>query len=74
MTEPALRIDDVTKTYLVSAGAFKGRQALKAVNGVSLKTAIGDRTLRLVIEPSTTVTAVYESGLVPNAQKSNVQR
>jgi peptide/nickel transport system ATP-binding protein len=36
MTEPALRIEDVTKTYLVSAGLFKGQQALRAVNGVSL--------------------------------------
>ena len=36
MTEPILRIEDVRKTYLVSAGVFKGQQALKAVNGVSL--------------------------------------
>lgn len=36
MAEPALRIENVTKTYMVSAGAFKGKRALKAVNGVSL--------------------------------------
>ena len=36
MAEPALRIENVTKTYMVSAGAFKGKQTLKAVNGVSL--------------------------------------
>jgi peptide/nickel transport system ATP-binding protein len=36
MTEPALRIEDLRKTYLVSAGVFKGQRALKAVNGVSL--------------------------------------
>lgn len=41
MTEPALRIDDVTKTYMVSAGAFKGKRALKAVNGVSLRVPKG---------------------------------
>ena len=41
MTEPALRIEDVTKTYRVSAGAFKGKRALKAVNGVSLKVPKG---------------------------------
>jgi peptide/nickel transport system ATP-binding protein len=41
MAEPALRIEDVTKTYMVSAGAFKGRRALKAVNGVSLKVPKG---------------------------------
>jgi peptide/nickel transport system ATP-binding protein len=36
MTEPALRIENLTKTYLVSSGLFKGQQALRAVNGVSL--------------------------------------
>ena len=41
MTELCLRIDNVTKTYLVSAGAFKGRRALRAVNGVSLNVPRG---------------------------------
>jgi peptide/nickel transport system ATP-binding protein len=36
MAEPVLHIQDITKTYMVSAGLFKGQQALKAVNGVSL--------------------------------------
>jgi len=36
MAEPALRIENVTKTYRVSAGAFKGKRPLKAVNGVNL--------------------------------------
>jgi peptide/nickel transport system ATP-binding protein len=36
MAEPVLHIQDITKTYMVSAGFFKGQQALKAVNGVSL--------------------------------------
>ncbi|UCD80604.1 MAG: ATP-binding cassette domain-containing protein [Desulfobacterales bacterium] len=36
MTEQALRLDDVSKTYMVSAGVFKGQRVLKAVNGVSL--------------------------------------
>jgi peptide/nickel transport system ATP-binding protein len=41
MAEPSLRIDNVTKTYMVSAGAFKGRRALRAVNGVSLNVPKG---------------------------------
>jgi len=41
MSEPSLRIDKVTKTYMVSAGAFKGRRALRAVNGVSLNVPRG---------------------------------
>lgn len=36
MTDFALRTRDVTKTYMVSAGAFKGRRPLHAVNGVSI--------------------------------------
>jgi len=36
MTEPALLVKNITKTYMVSAGAFKGKRPLKAVNGVSL--------------------------------------
>jgi peptide/nickel transport system ATP-binding protein len=41
MTELSLRIEDVTKAYLVSAGAFKGRRVLRAVNGVSLNVPRG---------------------------------
>ena len=36
MTELALKTRAVTKTYLVSGGAFRSRRRLKAVNGVSL--------------------------------------
>ena len=41
MNEPSLRIDKVTKTYQVSAGAFKGRRALRAVNSVDLNVPKG---------------------------------
>ena len=37
MTQMVLQIQDVTKTYRVSAGAFKGKRPLHAVNGVSLE-------------------------------------
>ncbi len=37
MTEPAVQLENVTKIYRISAGAFKGSRDLKAVNGVSLK-------------------------------------
>lgn len=36
MTEYALETRDITKTYNVSAGPFKAKKNLKAVNGVSL--------------------------------------
>jgi len=41
MTELALETREVTKTYLVSGGAFRSRRKLRAVNGVSLKVARG---------------------------------
>ena len=41
MTELALKTRAVTKTYLVSGGAFRSRRQLKAVNGVSLNVAKG---------------------------------
>jgi peptide/nickel transport system ATP-binding protein len=41
MTELALETREVTKTYLVSGGAFRSRRQLKAVNGVSLSIAKG---------------------------------
>ena len=34
--ELALETREVTKTYLVSGGAFRSRRKLRAVNGVSL--------------------------------------
>lgn len=36
MAEPALKTKNITKTYRVNAGMFKGKKDLKAVNGVSL--------------------------------------
>ncbi|GAJ13805.1 unnamed protein product, partial [marine sediment metagenome] len=36
MPEDALKIVDLTKTYSVSMGAFRGRRPLHAVNGVNL--------------------------------------
>ncbi|WP_022664048.1 ABC transporter ATP-binding protein [Desulfospira joergensenii] len=36
MSQFALETQDITKTYRVSAGIFKGKKSLKAVNGVSL--------------------------------------
>jgi peptide/nickel transport system ATP-binding protein len=41
MPELCLRIEDVSKTYMVSAGAFKGHRPLRAVNGVSLNVPKG---------------------------------
>lgn len=36
MTENALTLENITKEYTVSAGVFRGKKKLKAVNGVSL--------------------------------------
>lgn len=36
MTEFAIEIDNITKIYQVSAGMFRGKKNLRAVNGVSL--------------------------------------
>ncbi len=36
MAEYALKTENITKTYQVSAGMFRGKKNLKAVNGVSL--------------------------------------
>ncbi len=41
MSEPALKTVDLAKTYMVSAGAFKSKRPLKAVNGVSLSVEKG---------------------------------
>jgi len=41
MSGPILETQEVTKTYMVSAGAFRGKRPLKAVNGVSLKVGRG---------------------------------
>jgi peptide/nickel transport system ATP-binding protein len=36
MSDAVLQTSNLTKTYMVSAGLFKGRRSLKAVNGVNL--------------------------------------
>ena len=36
MSEPVLQTSNLTKTYMVSSGLFKGKRSLKAVNGVNL--------------------------------------
>ncbi|MBW2467651.1 MAG: ABC transporter ATP-binding protein, partial [Deltaproteobacteria bacterium] len=36
MSEAVLQTDNLSKTYTVSAGLFKGKRFLKAVNGVNL--------------------------------------
>jgi len=41
MSGPILETQEVTKTYMVSAGAFRNKRSLKAVNGVSLKVGRG---------------------------------
>ncbi len=41
MTEPALRAERITKTYMVGDGAFRPKRPLHAVNGVSLEVAPG---------------------------------
>lgn len=41
MVEPIIKTVDVTKTYRVSAGAFKGKRPLHAVNGVSISVEKG---------------------------------
>jgi peptide/nickel transport system ATP-binding protein len=37
MNGPIIETQDVVKIYTVSAGSFRGKRPLKAVNGVSLK-------------------------------------
>lgn len=51
MAAHILKTDNVTKTYQVSAGAFKGKRPLHAVNGVSLQ-----------MEPGSVLGLVGESG------------
>ena len=41
MSDPMLRIRDLTKTYTVGMGLFKGKRPLRAVNGVSLSVEKG---------------------------------
>jgi peptide/nickel transport system ATP-binding protein len=41
MEQPIIKTENVTKTYRISAGAFKGKRSLHAVNGVSISVARG---------------------------------
>jgi peptide/nickel transport system ATP-binding protein len=41
MSGPILETQEVTKTYMVSAGAFRGKRPLKAVNGVNINVEKG---------------------------------
>lgn len=41
MEEPIIKTANVTKTYRISAGAFKGNRSLHAVNGVSISVKRG---------------------------------
>jgi peptide/nickel transport system ATP-binding protein len=42
MSEAALEIDDVTRTFMISAGFMRGKKPLHAVNGVSLRVERGE--------------------------------
>ncbi len=42
MTEVMIETENVTKTFLISAGAFRSKRALHAVNGVNLRVNRGD--------------------------------
>ena len=42
MSNPAIEINDVTRTFLISAGFMRGQKTLRAVNGISLKVKPGE--------------------------------
>ncbi len=48
MEAPVIKTVGVTKTYRVSAGAFKGKRPLHAVNGVSISVDKGSGAARLL--------------------------
>ena len=41
MSEPVLKIRDLTKTYMMGMGLLKGKRPLRALNGVSLSVEKG---------------------------------
>ena len=55
MAEPALKTVELIKIYRVSAGAFKGKKPLRAVNGVSLTVSdlLGEEGVQIGIIPFT---------------------
>ncbi len=69
MTETVISARDVTKTFMISAGAFRGKKPLHAVNGVSLDVERGD-VLALVGESGCgkTTFAKMLLGLLPPTQ------
>lgn len=42
MSEPVIEIHDVRQTFMISAGAFRGKRPLHAVNGVSISIQRGE--------------------------------
>ena len=42
MSDVVINIQDVTKTFMISAGMFKGKKPLHAVNGISLQVKRGE--------------------------------
>ncbi len=42
MSEPVIEIHDVRQTFMISAGAFRGKRPLHAVNGVSISIRRGE--------------------------------
>ncbi len=42
MSDLVISAEDVTRTFMISAGAFRGKKPLKAVNGVSLQIERGE--------------------------------
>ncbi len=69
MSAPLIAVRDVRRTFMISAGAFRGKRPLHAVNGVSLEVARGE-VLALVGESGcgkTTLARMILGLLAPTA-------